>query len=112
MSDIDDPVNGQTPDDLLAAEYALGVLAGAERSLAEQRISRDLTFANLVAAWEQRLAPWAAEFADVAVPPQVWDRIAAALPAEKPQAAGWWQSLDRYTNSPKPPDCPCAPPCH
>ena len=93
MSDVDDPVKGQALDDLLAAEYALGVLAGTERAMAEQRISRDRTFASLVAGWEQRLAPWVAEIAEVAAPPQVWDRIAAALPAEKPQAAGWWQSL-------------------
>lgn len=93
MSEIDDPVNDRVPDDLLAAEYALGVLAGAERAVAEQRISRDRAFASLVAAWEQRLAPWAAEIPDVVAPPQVWDRIAAALPAEKPQAAGIWENL-------------------
>jgi anti-sigma-K factor RskA len=92
MSDTDDHMNGQVPDDLLAAEYALGVLAGAERAMAEQRMSRDGTFASLVAAWEQRLTPWAAEIAEVAAPPQIWDRIAAALPAEQ-QSAGWWHSL-------------------
>ena len=89
MSDMTD----QMPEDeLLAAELALGVLAGAEREAAEQRVARDRGFALMVAAWEERLAPWAAETAEVAPPPQVWDRIAATLPAEK-QSAGWWQNI-------------------
>jgi anti-sigma-K factor RskA len=93
MSDTTD----QMPEDeLLAAEFALGVLAGAERNAAERRIARDRGFALMVAAWEERLAPWAAEIDEVAAPPAVWDRIAAAvnadLPAEK-QSAGWWQNI-------------------
>jgi anti-sigma-K factor RskA len=79
-------------DDLLAAEYALGVLAAAERAAAEQRIAREPAFARLVTDWEQRVAPWAAEIAEVAPPPQVWDRIAGALPAPT-QAGGLWQSI-------------------
>jgi anti-sigma-K factor RskA len=79
-------------DELLAAEYALGVLAGADRAAAEQRIARERTFARLVAEWEQRLAPWTAEIVEVAPPPQVWNRIAAALPAQA-QGGGLWHSL-------------------
>jgi anti-sigma-K factor RskA len=45
----------------------------------------------MVADWEQRLAPWAGEVDEVPPPPQVWDAIAAALPA--PRRAGLWQSL-------------------
>jgi anti-sigma-K factor RskA len=78
--------------DLLAAEYALGVLAGTERAAAEQRVAREPAFAGLVTDWEQRLAPWAAEIAEVAPPPQLWDRIAGALPAQT-QAGGLWQSI-------------------
>jgi anti-sigma-K factor RskA len=93
MSDV----TTQLPeDDLLAAELALGVLAGAERAAAQSRAARDPLFASVVAAWEERLAPWAAEMSEVPAPPQVWERIAAAidadLPAEK-QSSGWWQSL-------------------
>jgi anti-sigma-K factor RskA len=91
MSDVFD--HSSLPDDeLLAAEYALGVLSGAERAAAEQRVARDGGFARLVIEWEQRLAPWAGEIADVVPPPQVWDRIAAALPAQ-PQNRSLWQSL-------------------
>ena len=79
-------------DELLAAEYALGVLDGTDRAIAEQRIVRDRRFAHLVAAWEQRLAPWTAEIPEMLPPPQLWNRIASALPPQAPRA-GLWHSL-------------------
>jgi anti-sigma-K factor RskA len=79
-------------DELLAAEYALGVLSGADRAGVEQRVTRDHGFARMVSDWEERLAPWSAEISEVAPPPQVWDRIAATLPAQT-QTGGLWQSL-------------------
>ena len=91
MSDTFDH-NATPDDDLLAAEYALGVLAAAERAAAEQRVAREPAFARLVTDWEQRLSPWATEIAEVAPPPQVWDRIAGALPAQT-RASGLWQSI-------------------
>jgi anti-sigma-K factor RskA len=80
-------------DELSAAEYALGVLAGAERDAAAQRVARDRAFAALVAAWEERFAPWAAEIPDVAPPPQVWERIAAQFSRAQRQRPSFWQSL-------------------
>ncbi|HET8545332.1 MAG TPA: anti-sigma factor, partial [Pseudolabrys sp.] len=91
MSDTFDHT-GLPEDELLAAEYALGVLDGIDRAMAEQRVTRDRAFARQVAAWEQRLAPWAAEIPEMLPPPQVWDRIAGALPPHPPRA-GLWQSL-------------------
>ena len=79
MSDTLDH-SGLPDDELLAAELALGVLEGAERTAAQRRATRDHGFAQLVDEWEQRLAPWAAEIAEVAPPPQLWDRISGALP--------------------------------
>jgi anti-sigma-K factor RskA len=90
MTDVFDH-SGMPEDELLAAEYALGVLAGADRAAAERRIASERGFASMVADWEQRLAPWAGEVDEVPPPPQVWDAIAAALPA--PRRAGLWQSL-------------------
>ena len=89
---MSDDTDQMPEDDLLAAEFALGVLADADRATAERRIAREPGFALLAAAWEQRLAPWAAEIAEVSPPPQVWERIAAMLPAGK-QSGGWLQSL-------------------
>jgi anti-sigma-K factor RskA len=92
MSDIQDH-SALPEDELLAAEYALGVLAGADRAAAEARAARDRAFARMIADWEVRLAPWAAAIAEVAPPPQVWDRIAAELPTMRPPRAGLWQSI-------------------
>ncbi len=92
MSDTQDH-NGLPEAELLAAEYALGVLDGAERAEAERRIARDRAFAQMVEAWERQLAPWAGEIAEVAPPPAVWQRIAAALPAPPSSRAGVWENL-------------------
>jgi anti-sigma-K factor RskA len=92
MSDTFDH-SGMPEDERLAAEYALGVLAGAERAEAAQRIAREPSFAALVAQWEARFAPWAGEIDEVAPPPQVWDRIASALPAPASSRPSLWQSL-------------------
>ncbi len=79
-------------DEFVAAEYALGVLSGAERAEAEQRVARDATFARMVAAWDEKLTPWAAEIEETTPPPHVWEAIAAAVPAPV-QSAGLWQNL-------------------
>jgi anti-sigma-K factor RskA len=92
MTDIGDH-EAFSADELSAAEYALGVLAGAERAAAAQRVARDRAFAALVAAWEERFAPWAAEIREVAPPPQAWERIAAQLPGAEQQGPRFWQSL-------------------
>jgi anti-sigma-K factor RskA len=92
MSDARDHT-GMPNDELLAAEYALGVLAGAERTTAARRIAREPAFAALVAAWEERLAPWAGEISEVAPPPYVWESIVSALPAPTPRRTGLWRSL-------------------
>ncbi|MBI1205470.1 MAG: anti-sigma factor [Rhodopseudomonas sp.] len=80
-------------DEMLAAEYALGVLDGEERAAAATRVAHERGFARIVADWEQRLSPWAAEITETAPPPDMWDRIAAALPAAPASNSGLWQSL-------------------
>ena len=81
-------------DEWLAAEYALGVLAGDARDAprAAWRASR------LSHAWSrpgnERLTPWAGEIDEVAPPAHVWDAIAANCPARRAAVApGLWQSL-------------------
>jgi anti-sigma-K factor RskA len=76
-----DDLGGQSPpsDDLAAAEYVLGVLEAAPRLAAEARIASDRTFADLVSAWERRLAPLAFELRPVDVPSRVWTRIQERL---------------------------------
>lgn len=85
--------SGMPADELLAAEVALGVLTGNERARAEQRRMREPAFDAMVLAWEERLAPWAAEIDEAAPPPHVWDNIAAGLPPQDVARPGLWQSL-------------------
>jgi anti-sigma-K factor RskA len=92
MSDTQDH-NGLPEGELIAAEYALGVLAGTDRAAAERRIARDQAFAHLVTAWEERLAPLAEEIPAVTPPPDVWVGIDSALPALRPREAGLWRNL-------------------
>jgi anti-sigma-K factor RskA len=92
MSDATDH-SALPEDELLAAEVALGVLTGAERAAAEARVAREPAFAAMVEHWDERLSPWAREIAETAPPPQVWERIAAALPPQRVPRASLWQSL-------------------
>lgn len=70
-------VGGQEPppDDLLGAEYVLGVLDTPARLAAEARIAADAAFAGLVATWQRRLAPLAWGLPPVEVPAHVWTAI-------------------------------------
>jgi anti-sigma-K factor RskA len=67
---------------IVAAEYALGVLEGAELAEARRRRLADPDFAQQVEAWEAELARLAMAAAPVAPPPAVWPRIEARLDGE------------------------------
>lgn len=79
-------------DDLLAAEYVLGVLSHPDRLAATARLRNDAGFAALVAAWEKRLAPLSEEVESIQ-PPDMLQRIEDRLfgipphPTRSPQ--GW-----------------------
>lgn len=83
-------------DDLLAAEYVLGVLAADERQVASRRIDTEAAFARLVDAWEVRFAPMAAAYAAVEPPASVKaaiDRRLFASSASTAPGGGLWASL-------------------
>jgi len=61
--------------EVLAGEYALGVLEGAERSAAQRLVLSDRDFGELVRWWEHRLACMAEIARSVEVDPQVWPAI-------------------------------------
>ncbi len=78
-------------DDLLAAEYVLGVTDAPARALAEARIKRDPQFAAAVAAWENRLAGLNDGYADAAAPdllPQIEARL---FPVARRPGRGWFR---------------------
>ncbi len=88
-------------DDLIAAEYVLGVLSAAERQEATHRIDADPAFARLVDAWEARLSPLAEAYPPAEPPQSVKAAIdrrlfisasGSTLHAATPRA-GIWTSL-------------------
>ena len=82
---------GPPSDDLVAAEYVLGVLDAGPRLVAQSRILTDREFAELVAGWQRRLTPLTLELRPVEVPSRVWVRIQERLgwlPAEPAVSRG------------------------
>lgn len=68
-----------TPDETLAAEYALGLLEGQELLTVRGRVSREPEFAAAVESWERRLAPLLDEIGGAEPSPELWPRIMAAM---------------------------------
>lgn len=67
--------------DLLAGEYALGVLDLAERRDIETRRRSEPALEAAILRWEARLAPLIETFPAVEPPESLWMRIESALPA-------------------------------
>jgi anti-sigma-K factor RskA len=88
MSDRPD----MSEDDALAAEYALGLLDGAERAAFERRLLDEPGLRAMVLAWEADLVPMTEEVPEVAPPAAAKARLMAALddprPA-RPRRFGW-----------------------
>ena len=72
--------------DLLAAEYALGLLDGDELRQAQRLLLADPAFAEAVRAWEERLAPLAEEAGEEEPGPRAWENIRQAIAAQPPAA--------------------------
>lgn len=90
MSDND---SSERSDDILAAEYVLGVLSREERSAFSKRLEQDSNLRDRVRFWNEQLAPMANEVDPVTPPPGTYVAIEGRLfPAAQP-AAGWWSSL-------------------
>jgi len=75
----EDPLPLEEERDLLAAEYALGLLEGGELVAARQLAASDAGFAAAVAAWEERLMPLADDAPAVIPGPAVWDGVRRAI---------------------------------
>ena len=72
-------VTGEEDRELLAAELALGLLEGSERSEAQRLRLADPGFAAAVEDWAERLAPLSAFVPDAAAPTTLWPAIERRL---------------------------------
>jgi anti-sigma-K factor RskA len=94
--DLDDtmPEGG---DDLIAAEYVLGVLTGAERGAAAARVQNERGFARLFDQWTILLSPLDDSYAEIAPPASVKRALDGKLFAGSASSApGFWQSLNLW----------------
>ena len=82
-------------EDLLAAEYVLGVLPAEERAVVARRIDTDVAFARRVDAWEARFSPLGTTYPEVDPPASVKTSLDRLLPGAAPrhERAAIWQSL-------------------
>ncbi|MEO1968536.1 MAG: anti-sigma factor [Sphingomonadaceae bacterium] len=75
-----------SPRETMAAEYALGLLEGAELLEARGLMANDTDFAQQVGWWEDRLAPLFDELGEMNPPANLWERIQAAIDDPAPPA--------------------------
>lgn len=98
MTPVDDHRPYREEDDLVAAEYVLGVLPADERAAVAGRIEAEPAFARLVEAWEAKLSPMADGFEEVAPPGAVREALqqrlfGQAAPQQPGGLARMWQSV-------------------
>ncbi len=80
MSDTSSPHDPPPSDDILAAEFALGLLEGDERAAVQRRLLADPALGEAVDAWSLRLGRIAADEAPERIPPEgLWPRIERQL---------------------------------
>lgn len=80
-------------DDLLAAEYVLGLLDGDDWRAAGHRAATDGAFAARVRAWEVRLEPLNAGFPEMPAPDLLPGVEARLFPVPAPQRRSGWRWL-------------------
>ncbi|MGE0210232.1 MAG: anti-sigma factor [Parvibaculaceae bacterium] len=92
--DSADPPAG---DDVLAGEYALGLLSGEELEQVEARFRSDAIFAARVNQWHLRLAGLTGEIEPAGPPAGAWPEIQrklfADMASEASERPGFWSSL-------------------
>ena len=85
---------GREDDQVLVAEYALGLLEGGERAALARRLATEPALASDLRLWRSRLATLDNEFAEVAAPAGVLPRVESRLFASATErSGGWWNSL-------------------
>ncbi|MAZ04761.1 MAG: anti-sigma factor [Sneathiella sp.] len=85
------------PDDILAAEYVLGVLPHAEREAFAARLSSESSLQSRVQFWEGHFADLEEEFEPVTPPARVLSELEAEVfgttGSDLARASGWWGNV-------------------
>lgn len=89
-ADMDHEPDG---DDILAAEFALGVLSDDEQAALARRVETDAPFARLVAEWEERLSPLSEGFVPADLPPAIKRALDLRLFGAAQARPWFWSSL-------------------
>ena len=89
MTDTVIPISPEDEDDLLAAEFVLGVLSLPDRARAEARLRQDDSFAARVSAWEIHLEGLNDDYAEVAAPYLMSAIEARLFPKAETRQGGW-----------------------
>ncbi|MDG3042301.1 anti-sigma factor [Roseicyclus marinus] len=90
------PDDQMPEDEVLAAEYALGLLDGTERAAFEARLRRDPVLSRAVVDWQARFATMAeAEVAPVAPPQRLEAAVMALIAPGTPSASAAVSLWDR-----------------
>ncbi|MGV3489995.1 MAG: anti-sigma factor [Devosia sp.] len=91
---------GREDDQVLVAEYALGLLEGSERAVVAHRIATEPALGADMSMWRQRLSTLDSQFTEVRPPAGVLPKVETRLwgdGAEKEARRGgwlgWWSSL-------------------
>lgn len=97
MSGVDQQRPGEDQpdggDDILAAEFALGVLPPEDQAALARRAETDPAFARLVSDWQDRLLPRADGFAPTDPAPSVKQSLDTHLFGTAQARPGIWRSL-------------------
>ena len=80
-------------DQVLVAEYALGLLEGSERAAFARRLAAEPALAAELKLWRSRLATLDREFAEEPAPARTLQRVEDRLFGQPAQRSGWWDSL-------------------
>ena len=88
----------ENDDDMVAAEYVLGLLTGDDLAEAKRRLAEDAGFIQLVTDWEMRLATLTDEVEPVAPPASVKLAVMKRVTPEAPKQSVWqklwiWQAV-------------------
>jgi anti-sigma-K factor RskA len=92
MSDEAEHSDGPDGDNVLVAEYVLGLLDPAEHAAAARRIAAEPRLAAELRLWQTRLASLDAEFTETPAPARLWAGLESRL-FGAPARASWWDSL-------------------